>query len=259
MRNRNRGIVVGMGMLVLFAAVGTAFCQENAAYSESGLYVAGGAGIALVPEVTLSKHLKDGKVVTQANEGVFPNYMTYELGWSARAAVGFYIGDGTRAEAEFSYLFVGVKEISGLEKKDFEDVPLLTVVSVMVNGLYELETGSPLRPFVGLGVGPAITTLSAGKLKAAEPGSSPFDEADGWSAAYQATAGVGYEILDGFDVRLAYRFFHLPVRFLTYERKLKKDDPEYASYDTEIGTFPNISETTAHRIELGITYRFPPL
>ena len=241
-------------VLALFAVAGAAFSQERGA--ESGLYVAAGAGIALVPEYTGRKLLKDGKTVT--SEDAVPLYTTYDLGWSARGAVGFYIGGGTRAEAEFSYLFVGTKEFNGMEKKAFKEAPQLTVISVMANGLYELDTGTPLRPFIGLGVGPALTSISLGELKSAadqEDYDQGYEVAAGWSAAYQATAGVAYEVFDGFDVRLAYRYFELPFRTLTYERKFSKDDPEYRIYDTEIGS-AFAPGTTAHRIEVGVTYRF---
>lgn len=249
-------------MFVSFVSGGMVFAQEHSGQPESGLYVSAGAGIALVPEYISFKYLKDGKTVTSEHEDVYQYYWTYDLGWSGRGAVGFYLGDGARAEAEVSVLIAGLQDVHGRQKKDFTDAPMFTAISVMANGLYELDTGSPLRPFVGLGVGPALTTYSFGKLKAAsERQQQEYDqgvkEAAGWSAAYQATAGLSYEIFDGFAVRLAYRFFEMPFRQLTYERKLDKEDSEYATYDTVIGSY-SVPATTAHRIEVGMTYRLPP-
>lgn len=248
-------------ILVSLIVAAIAVPQQSPDRGDTGLYFSVGGGVVHHPELIGSKRLKGGKTVTLDPEDYHTQYSTYELGWSVAAAFGIHLADAMKAEAEFSYASAGVSELSGLDKDDFKELPRLAVMSIIANGLYELDTGGPLRPFIGLGIGPALASFSFGKLKTtADAGSTgvdlPEEIASGWGAAYQARLGVAYELFDGLSVQLGYRFFGMDTTILNYERKLDKDDPEYADFDTEIGSHYSPPLAT-HRVEVGLTYRLP--
>ena len=169
----------------------------------------------------------------------------------ASTTLGYQYGD-IRAEAEFSYLSVNQNKIGETELKaeDYDALPQLTAMSFMANGWYQLDTGTPFSPFIGFGLGAANVTFTRETAKDAEDDFEPM-EFSGWGFAYQAGAGLGVEVADGFSIRLGYRLFGTLETTLTHETE-SADNP---IYDTAISTvaFPMM----AHRIELGIGYVFP--
>lgn len=241
-------IVFGVVAAVCSLSATTALSQDHE--ERSGLYVGIGGGVLFLPE-SGTKYLKDGKVA-----GDTRSYHTaYELGWGGHGSLGYAFGDGTRAEAEFSYLTAGVSYSNGTDTKDFKTKPRVTALSIVANGLYLFDTGIPLRPFVGLGIGATHEILSTGEPKNPPDG---FSEPvySGWGVAYQGRAGISYEVSDGLSILLGYRIYSNGLSRLTYERKLDKDDSEYGQYDTEIRT--TLGQLwPAHRMEIGVTYRLP--
>ena len=206
----------------------------------------------MIPEQGFNKYLKDGKVVDL--EDYDSSHSVYELGWGANGIVGYAFANGTRAEAEFSYLTARMSTFSGTDTKDYQTKPSVAVLSFMVNGLYEFDTGIPLRPFLGLGIGASHATESDGKPK------SPPDEfqelvGSGFGVSYSARAGVSYEVVDGLAILLGYRIYSYGLPFLTYERKLDKNDPDYDKYDTQISGNFGFRMNLVHRVELGVSYR----
>ena len=227
--------------------------------SDSGLSIAVGGGVAFVSEITEFKagHRteKDGEVVSEQELTSVEDYLAgFELGWSVHGALGYQFGD-IRAEAEFSYLSAnqnklesGGREIE-FSEDDYDALPRLAAMSFMANGSYELDTGTPFSPFVGIGIGATNLSLLGATPKDAADDFEPT-EATGWGFAYQAGAGLGVEVADGFSIRLGYRLFGTLETELTSETEW--DSP---LVDTVIstGAFPMM----AHRIELGIGYVIP--
>jgi opacity protein-like surface antigen len=242
--------------VALFAIPATTTFSQDAMGSDSGLSIAAGGGIALLSEIAEvkigSRTEKDGEVVTEQKLTSVDDYdAAFELGWSVDGALGYQFG-GIRAEAEFSYLSVNQNKIGETELKaeDYDALPQLTAMSFMANGWYELDTGTPFSPFIGFGLGAVNVSFSAVTPKNAPDEFEPT-ESTGWGFAYQAGAGLGVEVADGFSIRLGYRLFGTLETTLTSETE-SADNP---IYDTAIGTvaFPMM----AHRIELGIGYVFP--
>lgn len=187
------------------------------------------------------------------------------MGWGVNGAVGFDFGNGPRAEAEVSYLAAGITRMplffGGPSSKDFKTIPRVAVLSFMANGLYAIDTGSPFRPFLGLGIGASHTTFSVGEPKEAPEGWDSKAVYSGWGPAYQARAGIAYEISDGFSILLGYRVYGSGYTLLSRVKTLEKDDPDYDVYDTAVEYLPIfgsfVPPLMTHRIELGVTYRLP--
>ena len=238
-------------VLVCSIVAAAASAEDRMTGTRAGPYVAAGGGIVYVPEFPSDKKLKNDKTVGRDDSWAFA------LGWSVHGAVGFDLGNHTRAEAEFSYLTAGIGSLEGARAKEFRVPPRAATMSFMAVALYELDTGVAFRPFIGLGIGAARTSAFTGTPKTDET-RLPAPEGDyaGWGGAYQAKAGVVYQVFDELAIHLGYRFFVIAPTTLTQEKKIGKDDPRHARYDTKIVTLP-FPGTTAHRIELGVSYRLP--
>lgn len=72
--------------------------------------------------------------------------------------------------------------------------------SLMINGYYDIDTGSKLTPYVGAGIGYAKIK---GKLSVL--GESPYSEDDN-NFAWQVGAGVGYALNDKVSLDAGYRY-----------------------------------------------------
>lgn len=78
-----------------------------------------------------------------------------------------------------------------------------TTFSTMVSGYYDLNLGGQFTPFVGGGIGYATTLLKDG----------PVDWGSEAGVIYQLKAGVGYNISEGQDIYVQYKFLNPPAQY----------------------------------------------
>jgi opacity protein-like surface antigen len=78
-----------------------------------------------------------------------------------------------------------------------------TTFSTMVSGYYDLNLGGQITPFVGGGIGYATTLLKDG----------PVDWGSEAGVIYQLKAGVGYNISEGQDIYVQYKFLNPPAQY----------------------------------------------
>jgi opacity protein-like surface antigen len=125
----------------------------------------------------------------------FPDDIDYRFGISpTEQDTGFTVSGaaGIRLDGIGLRGFRGELE-GGYSEAENSNQPGHTSVSFgLANVYYDFSTGSPLRPFVGAGIG--IGDVDDGF-------------ASGTGLAYQGTAGVAMNIGGGFDLELAYRYF----------------------------------------------------
>lgn len=266
-----RSCVLISSLALLAIPAATTFSQDmvqDMAASDSGISVGVGGGVALVSEIAKAKYgvwfEKDGteyyidastgekKDGTPSLQDVDPDpKYGFELGWTVNGALGYQFGD-VRAEAEVSYTSARQNMQGGVEL-DEDDDGTLSVLSLMANGWYEIETGTMFRPFAGVGLGAVQGAYSSGKAI----GTSDLSPRDfsGWGFAVQGSAGVAAEVSDGLSIRLGYRLFAAPLITLTSEVPNLKTDPAGNSVDkTVVGlAFP----LWVQRIELGLSYILP--
>lgn len=202
----------------------------------TGLYVSVGGGVSLITSMEGVEQSKDlvEKTGDKADWAFAP-------GFGAGGAVGYDFGD-LRAEGEFSYQAAGFRHnhdgaIDDSNKADDS----LAVIGIMANGYFDLDTGTPFFPYIGVGLG--AVNLSV-KLAADEDDedSDPTFEGNGWGFGYQATVGVGYQIIDEIALTLGYRF---SGTLMTEVKATGEDDDR------------NVKPTLmAHRFELGVKFSF---
>lgn len=164
------------------------------AMCETGPYISGAVGIG-IPEKLKSTYEGDADMDT---------------GLALNGAIGYNFG-GARLEAAVGY-----------QKHDFsnsdDDISLLTV---MANAYYDIDTGSDITPYIMAGAGMAHVDMS-------------WDETDD-VFAWQVGAGLGFKVADCTTLDLGYRYLK-PNKFETDSR--------------------NDAKLAVHNIMLGLRYQF---
>jgi len=140
-------------------------------------------------------------------------------------AIGVELNPTIRIEGEIG-LHTNTADISG-----FADEFTFGIVSFMGNGYFDIPTNSPLRPYVGGGLGFAVVNLEDDFFGLTESDSDLV-------AAFQLMAGVGYDISPKATLTFGYRYF-------------TTSDPTFVlsgfSFETEI---------TSHDFLFGARFRF---
>lgn len=134
----------------------------------------------------------------------------FDDGFVAGVAVGYDFDTGNeygygdvRLEAEFSY-----------RKNDFDQVKFQGVKipadgevnsqSVMANAHYVVENPSIVKPFFLLGIGAARVDIDEASIAGVN-----FIDEDEFNLAYQAGAGLAFELTESLELDLGYRFFRV--------------------------------------------------
>jgi opacity protein-like surface antigen len=146
-----------------------------------------------------------------------------QFGDGPGASLGGHFGaafNGIRAEAEIAHTAIANYNIFSGGDKD--------ATSFMANGYYDFDTGSPLKPYIGAGIGIALAHIRDQRI------SGNGAEDDDIVFAFQAMGGVGYEILPSTTIFGGYKYF--------------------GTTDVTVGT---LSENISfHSIEIGVRYSF---
>jgi OOP family OmpA-OmpF porin len=128
---------------------------------------------------------------------------SYDWGWAAGGTLGYRFNSGLRVELEGTYRKNDADELSVFGF----DVPLkgdLTAISGMANVLYDIDFGSMVVPYVGVGAGAAY--VEANDIDVFPPSPAAFDDQE-WAFAVQGIAGVNLRIDDNIDLFADYRYF----------------------------------------------------
>ena len=225
----------------LLSIPGASLFSQDMMMDGTGFYAAAGGGATLITDTTETPQKVDLDADGTADTAKEADW-DLDFGFSAGGAAGYDFGD-FRTEAEFSFQsanFLHADEIKGDKKADDN----LTVMSVMANGFFDLDTGTPFVPFIGIGVG--AVNLSV-KLNASEDATEPQFEGSGWGFGYQANVGVAYEIVDAVALTLGYKFFG------TLETQVTDAGADADSETDDMYVKPTLM---AHRAELGVRFRF---
>ena len=168
--------------------------------SDEGLYIGAGYGIALPADREI-----DGRTVST------------DLGFvGGRFGVGYTIF-GFRPELSVGYRMANIKG---------QDEQSVTAIDVIAGVYYDIDTGSEIAPYIGIGGGMANVTVKEGNSKTV------------WALAFQGAAGIGYELTEDLTLTLGYRL----------TGTLDADFPK-----KEDGT---LKMALGHNVELGIRYSF---
>ena len=124
----------------------------------------------------------------------------YDNSYVGLVTAGREFGDGWRGEFELGYRDASVRRIGGYAAEGDSHT-----YSAMANGLYDFDLGLPVTPYLGAGLGTAIWETHNNHLSY---GTGPTSSAStGPSFAYQAMAGISYDITPQWKLGLEYRYF----------------------------------------------------
>ena len=188
---------------------------------------------------------------------------TFDVGiLGFHAAVGFrFFGFRPEAEISFRQLVLADFEYSSFSPggvdlpepaldalNDSIDVKAgsLILVGAMANLWFDIDTGgSPLMPFLGGGVGVGRITFDSRTVEFSGVSvDREFPASSAEAFAFQAGAGLGYDLGAGLVLRIGYRLFGTTETQLAWNA-LDSDTDDVLK-----------AEVLLHNIDLGISYQF---
>ena len=250
--------VIAVGAPASAAAEGTSFRNQ-------GPYVGGGLGYNQVEDSTLDFRGTSTDLVTQptvpvelpfsANTGVAAEN-EYKGNFWGQGVVGYRFANGLRPEFEIGYRQNEIDSITyadGTSPTDaLKDSVKITATTGMFNLWYDLFPSSRFHPYIGGGVGFVRAKLNNQPTNALTSGdplvSTPnnplpgppvclFQDCDGprkaddGALAYQAGAGIRWDMLDYLTIGLDYRYLKSgEMEFYSYE------DQQETHLDTDYET-----------------------
>ena len=149
------------------SALALALGVTSAQADEPGLYLGAGAGVNFANDLDLSGG----------------NELDSDIGWAGIGTIGLRFGNGLRTELEGGYRF-NDGDINGISANT-------KTWNAMANFLYDLETGTILEPYIGVGLG-AVNAEMANDSE--------------WAFAYQGIAGLAFEVNDWVEPFIDYRY-----------------------------------------------------
>ena len=136
--------------VALLSIPGASLFSQDMMMDGTGFYVAAGGGATLITDTT------DTPQSANVPEDDTDNKADWDLdfGFSAGGAAGYDFGD-FRTEAEFSFQSANFRHDEKIDndKDDQKADDNLTVMAILANGFFDLDTGTPFVPFIGIGVG----------------------------------------------------------------------------------------------------------
>ena len=193
------GFAVGI-LVLLFAA------QTWAQNQPQSMYLSGNIGFGIRPDADISISTRP-----------FENDPAFVI----NGAIGMEVTPMIRIEGEIGAHFNTADQ--GGTGNDWT----FRTLSFMGNGYFDFPTQSPLRPYVGAGLGFANIELEV------ESGGFTATE-DDWVTAVQLMAGLGYDISPRASLNFGYRYF-------------TTSDPDYIGFSTEY---------SSHDFLFGARFRF---
>ena len=151
-----------------------------------GFYVGGAAGVNFASDA-------------KTNNARTSDDVKFNTGAAGALSLGYGYGNGFRSEFEGSIRNNGVSSL----KNGSLNSPSgsTTTWGLMVNGLYDFNTGTAFTPYVGAGIGLALTNskLSGSNVSRYSGTDTQF--------AYQGIAGVSYAFNPNLSLTADYRYF----------------------------------------------------
>lgn len=207
-----------MTFRILFAAL-TALAFSQAALAQvqpAGAYGEIRGGVAWLSD-------------SDIDQAGFSDEIEFDTGTVIEAGLGYGFGNGWSGEIALGYRSNDNDQLAGVDLGG--DV---TAITLMANGYYDFDVGMPaVHPFVGGGVGLAKIDIDASAF-----GVSIAND-DDTVFAYQAVAGVAYDVTPTMAATLRYAYFATA-------------DP---TFDDASGA-PFDAEYDSHSIMVGLAYTF---
>jgi outer membrane protein OmpA-like peptidoglycan-associated protein len=210
-----------MRILIGIAAAGLIAGLTTAAQAQTdGWYMGADAGVNVVPDLNV-----------KTTKGTFKS--SFDTGYGVLVQAGYGFGP-VRVEGELGWRSNDLSKANNLSGGGSLDL-----FSAMANAYYDIATGTPFTPFIGVGIGGA--DVSASKLRAAGVTLSNDDD---FQFAYQGIAGVSYAVSPDLSIKLDYHYLRTTQASLNEE----------TAFDSHGGKAK--LTYASHAVMLGFTYKF---
>jgi opacity protein-like surface antigen len=172
----------------------------------------------------------------------FDDEIEFDSGFNVGGAFGYDYGMA-RLEIELAHRQNDVDTIK-VDLLDFKGDGDFSATSVMLNGYWDFETGSPVVPYIGGGIG--FANVSANNVKFFENGVRVrYVDDDDNVFAYQLAAGIAFAIAPPLTLDLGYRFFGTSTVELDADPQLVGLNP--SGFETEFDS---------HNVSVGLRMNF---
>ena len=168
----------------------------------------------------------------------------YDLGFAVSGAVGYDFGKvwelgGFRTELELSYRenSIDTHNVAALGGDQPGSKGDASSLALMVNALHDFDTGSPVTPYLGGGIGYAWNDLDNYGIDAVPDVLNDDDSGFAW----QLIAGVGYDLSPQATISVDYRYFSTSA--------------DVTSSAATGGTSSDV-DLDSHTVMFGLRYRF---
>lgn len=197
------------------------FFSVSVAASAADMYAGVRGGLSIMP---------DSDVEDDANNDY---EFDFDPGYTVSGFIGGRINENLRIEPEVSYQESDIDEVSGgsVSLSASGDVSSL---SFIVNLYYDFVNASPVTPYINLGIG--ISQIDVGSITLDIAPALHTESDDDSVLAYQAGAGVGWEVTERVTVDFMYRYFGT-------------DDPSFSDAEYEM-------DFCSHNVIAGFRYSF---
>ena len=167
--------------------------------------------------------------------GVNSSY-DFDHGWGLGGSVGYQYGGPWRVELEVAYRKNDLDSVTRGGARLGGATGEMSSLALMLNGFYDIDTGTAFTPYLGLGIGYA--RVSADGLTATGLGATNSDDDNKF--AYQAIAGLAYKLTPEVSLTADYRYF-------------ATQDPKF-----RLSNGANVEgEYKTHNVMVGLLLRFP--
>jgi OOP family OmpA-OmpF porin len=189
---------------VLLAATILAVPVAVKAQPVSGLYVGAGAGYNYLQKDKVNNYSIGGKIAPP-----YSHKLKDDGGPVALASVGYGFGNGLRVEIEGNYRQEHFRLYGSTGRTGGGN---LLSYAPMANVFYDINFGSPIVPYVGVGAGYGFSQFQNVSVAGAGVTTTTFNNKTSGSVAGQAIVGVAYNIpaVPGLALTGEYRFFAEP-------------------------------------------------
>lgn len=275
--------------LLKYASLGLLLTTSLPVLALSGRYVSVSTGVVLPNRMPRS--IDNSSVVSSTEPTGLSFYQmqnvywnnTFKTGVPISIAYGHYFSPSLRVEGEFLYQYMQRKTSgtfawaeantgTGLIYTDpnAHPIPLTTtgtnVVSLMLNGYYDVKPIGPWTPFVGVGIGPAwvssknavgngsFTTNSGSPNDGTFNLQSTSQTLSSAAFAYQAKAGMQYFVNKNVHLFLMYRMFATGT--MTVKSSKFTTTPGISGPVTFVVPSRTISGLLDNNFEVGLSYFF---
>ena len=199
----NRSLRFALCALLLLAPLATLAAQDADMMKDDGsFYVSAAYGVAL-----------------PADRGIGKKTVLTDLGFlGGQIGVGYSIF-GFRPELSAGYRLATIKDSEGKDS--------VTSMDLIASVYYDVDTGSEIIPYIGVGGGISNVTVKQATSKSV------------LALSFQGAAGIGYAITEDLTLTLGYRL----------TGAMDADFPEDKGGET-------LKMALGHNVELGIRYSF---